>query len=177
MIDFIELCKKRQSCRSFDDRMVEHEKLVNCVEAARLAPSGCNSQPWKFLVVETPELVTEVANCTMQLGINSYIANAKAFIIVVEQHATLIPRLRPLFPSQFFAAGDMGAAVVTICYEAEAQGLGSCILGLYDRDRLCELFNLPIDTKFGNIVAIGYPKTPETRNKIRKEFDDIVEFF
>lgn len=50
-MDFIELCKQRESCRSYTDEQVSDEALRTIVEAGRLAPSACNSQPWKFYVV------------------------------------------------------------------------------------------------------------------------------
>jgi nitroreductase len=53
---FLELVQKRQSTREFLDRPVEHDKVKRCIEAARLAPSACNSQPWKFIVIDEPEL-------------------------------------------------------------------------------------------------------------------------
>jgi len=176
MSDFIELCKRRQSCRDFEDKPVEHEKLVKCIEAARLAPSGCNSQPWSFVVVENPSLVPQVAKCTMQLGINEYMATAKAFIVVLEEHAVLMPKIRPLYDSQVFAKGDIGAAVVSVCYEAESQGLGSCIIGLYDREKLCELLDIPIEKQFAGVIALGYPANAVTRAKSRKPLEEIARF-
>lgn len=176
MSDFMELCKRRQSCRDFADKAVEHEKLVQCIEAARLAPSGCNSQPWSFVVVENPEVVKEVAKCTQQLGINDYMSKAKAFIVVLEEHAVLMPKLRSIFDSQYFAKGDLGAAAVTICYQAESLGLGSCILGLYDREKLCQLLDLPADKRFAGVIALGYPANDNIRTKQRKKMEDIARF-
>ncbi|MDR0629155.1 MAG: nitroreductase family protein, partial [Treponema sp.] len=49
--DFLDLCLRRQSCRNFSDKPVEHDKLVKCVDAGHYAPSACNSQPWSFVVV------------------------------------------------------------------------------------------------------------------------------
>ena len=86
MGDFLNLCERRQSCRAFADKKVEHEKLVKCIEAARLAPSACNSQPWKFLVIEDQNIVPQIAKCTQELGINGYTDGAKAFIIILEDH-------------------------------------------------------------------------------------------
>ncbi|MDR1045706.1 MAG: nitroreductase family protein [Candidatus Adiutrix sp.] len=172
----MELCLKRQSCRDFADRPVEHDKLVKCLEAARLAPSGCNSQPWSFVVVEDPKIVPEVARCSQQLGINAYISGARAFAVVLEEHAVLMPALRKIIDSQYFARGDLGAAVVTFCYAAEAQGLGTCILGIYDREKMGELLNIPIDKKFGGLIAIGYPAADKTRPKSRKPLEEIARF-
>ena len=94
MENFLDLCAKRQSCRDFSDKKVEHEKLVKCIQAAQMAPSACNSQPWEFLVVENENMVPQIAKCTQELGINSYTDRAKAFIIVLEKHATLMPKIR-----------------------------------------------------------------------------------
>ena len=176
MNDFFQLFEKRQSCRNFSNKPVEHEKLVKCIEAARLAPSGCNSQPWSFVVVEDEKVVTQVAQATMHLGVNSYIATAKAFIVVLEEHAVLMPSVRKIFDSQYFAKGDLGAAVVTICYAAQMQELGSCILGIYDRETLCNLLDLPQSTRFAGVIALGYPADETTRVKTRKPLEEIVKF-
>ena len=176
MKDFMDLCTRRQSCRDFADTPVEHDKLVRCIEAARLTPSGCNAQPWSFVVVENPDIVPEVAKSSMQLGANDYIAGAKAFIVVLEEHAVLMPALRKLVDSQYFAKGDLGAAVYAICLQAEDMGLGTCILGLYDRPRLCELLNIPADKRFAGLIAVGYPAKDKVRNKVRKPLEEIVRF-
>ena len=175
MSDFLELCKERQSCRSFSDKPVEHEKLMSCIEAARLAPSACNAQPWSFVVVEKPELVAEVAKCGMQFGINEFLENAQAFIIILEEHAKLIRKLRTVLDSQYFAKGDIGAAAVSICYQATALGLGTLMVGMYDRPQLCELLDLPADQRFGAYIAVGYPENAAVRDKARKPLEEMVK--
>ena len=177
MDNFIDLCTKRQSCRDFSDKVTEHEKLLKCVEAARLAPSACNSQPWKFIVVENQELVPKIAKCTQELGINSYVDGAKAFFIVLEDHAVLMPKIRGFLDSQYFAKGDLGAAAVTLCYQAQEQGLGTCILGIYNREKLCELLDLPLSTtRFFCVIAVGYPNNDRTLPKTRKSVEQIATF-
>lgn len=176
MKDFMDLCLRRQSCRDFSDRPVEHEKLVQCIEAARLAPSGCNAQPWSFVVVEDPAVVPEVAKCAQQLGGNAYISGAQAFIVVLEEHAVLMPQIRSFLDSQYFAKGDLGAAVVTICYAAEEQGVGTCILGIYDREKLCQLLDIPLEKRFAGLIALGYPNKDKVRTKHRKNLESIVRF-
>lgn len=176
MSDFMDLCLRRQSCRKFSDKPVEHEKLVKCIEAAVTAPSGCNAQPWSFVVVETPELVAEVGKTPQQLGMSPYAGEAKAFIIVLEEHAVLMPAIRPLIDSQYFAKGDCGAVVAYICLAAEDQGLGTCIFGMYDRPRLCELLNIPADKHFAGVIGVGYAASDEVRKKMRKPMDETVRF-
>ena len=176
MQDFMELASARQSCRDFADTPVEHEKLYRCIEAARLAPSGCNAQPWSFVVVENPELVKEIALCAQQLNLNAFTSKAQAFIIVLEEHAVLNPKIAPIVYSQYFAKGDLGAAVMSICLEATTLGLGTCILGIYDRTKICELAGIPKDKNFGGLIAVGYPASDKVRSKVRKPIEDIAKF-
>lgn len=176
MNTFMDLCLRRQSCRDFADKPVEHDKLVQCVEAARLAPSGCNSQPWSFVVVENPAIVPEIAACSQQLGANTYISKARAFIVLLEEHAELVSPIKKIIDSQYFAKGDIGGAVLTICLQAEDLGLGTCILGIYDREKICELLSIPKDKQFGGLIAVGYPAKDRVRPKLRKPLEDIVRF-
>jgi nitroreductase len=173
--DFMELALRRQSCRDFSDKPVEHEKLVRCVEAALLAPSGCNSQPWSFVVVEDPEKVKAIAPLTQALG-NAFVSKAQAFIIVLEEHAVLNPKLRTMLDSQYFAKGDLGAAVLSVCLEATSLGLGTCILGVYDREKICEVTGIPAEKSFGGLIAAGYPANDNIRAKTRKTLEESVRF-
>jgi nitroreductase len=176
MNDFIELCKKRQSCRGFSEQTVEHDKLVQCVEAGRLAHSGCNAQPWSFVVVEKPDMVSQIAQCGQQLNQNAWLKTAKAFVIVLEEHAVLSPIISCFIDSQYYVKGDLGAATAYICLEAASQGIGSCIVGLYNRKKICELLNIPAEKQFGSVIALGYPSNDAIRSKKRKAFEDIVRF-
>jgi nitroreductase len=176
MSDFLELCKSRQSCRRFSDQSVEHDKLVQCVEAGRLTHSGCNAQPWSFVVVEDTEMVSQVALCGQQLKQNAWLGSAKAFIIILEEHAVLSPVISCFLDSQYYAKGDLGAATAYVCLEAAAQGLGSCIIGIYDRKKIGELLNIPPEKQFGSVIALGYPSDSVIRPKKRKALEDIARF-
>jgi nitroreductase len=173
--DFMELASRRQSCRDFSDKPVEHEKLACCVEAALLAPSGCNSQPWSFVVVEDPEKIKAIAPLTQALG-NAFVSKAQAFIIVLEEHAVLNPKIRSMLDSQYFAKGDLGAAVFSVCLGATSLGLGTCILGIYDREKICEIAEIPKEKQFGGLIAVGYPANDSIRAKTRKTLEEAVRF-
>ena len=176
MNDFLELAQARQSCRNFSDKPVEHEKLLKCLEAGRLAPSACNSQPWSFVVAESEEVVSEVAKCGQQLGFNPFLSKAKAFIIVLEEHAFLRSTISGIIDSQYFAKWDLGGAIVQICLEAQSQDLGTCIIGIYDRVKLCEILSIPTDKQFAALIAVGYPADDKIRKKDRKSMEDIAKF-
>jgi nitroreductase len=176
MSDFLDLCKRRQSCRGFSEQPVEHDKLVQCIEAGRLAHSGCNAQPLSFVVVENPEMVAQIAQCGKQLNQNGWLGSTKAFIIILEEHAVLSPVISCFLDSQYYAKGDLGAAAAYVCLEAAAQGLGSCNIGVYDRKKICELLDIPAEKQFGSVIALGYPLNSAIRPKKRKAFEDIVRF-
>ncbi|MCI2160818.1 MAG: nitroreductase family protein, partial [Oscillospiraceae bacterium] len=61
MTDFYQLASERHSCRTYEEKAVEKEKILKCLEAARMAPSGCNSQPWRFVVVTNPETLQKLS--------------------------------------------------------------------------------------------------------------------
>lgn len=176
MSAFMELSKRRQSCRKFDGRAVEHGKLAACVEAARLSPSACNSQPWSFVVAESAALLPEVAKCAQSTGINQFTDNAGAFIVVLEEHAVLMPNLRKMLDSQYFARGDVGAAIYGLTLEAAEQGLGTCVIGMFDRPRLCELLDIPPEKRIAMLIAVGYPAEDAIRDKTRKQVSEIVRY-
>lgn len=84
-MDFLEIAKSRQSCRAYDrSRPVEREKLLACLEAARLAPSACNAQPYHFTLV-TGKQAEAVGNCTRSLGMNAFTEAVPAFVVISEE--------------------------------------------------------------------------------------------
>jgi nitroreductase len=156
---------------------VEREKLTRCVEAARLAHSGCNAQPWSFVVVDNPKIVPEVAKCGQPMNnINGFLDKAGAFIVVLEEHAVLMPGLRKMVDSQFFAKGDIGSAVAYLCLEAAEQGVGTCIIGMYDRETISNLLGIPLEQRYGALIALGYPESDVIRPKDRKPLEKLVRY-
>ena len=86
--DFLQLVLSRQSDRAYDkERPVEREKMERILEAARMAPSACNAQPWKFVVVTDHELAQKVGKAAAGLGMNKFAKDAPVHILVVEESA------------------------------------------------------------------------------------------
>jgi nitroreductase len=171
------LCTRRQSCRKYDGRPVERGKLMACVEAARLAPSACNSQPWHFHLVINPETVGKVGAATQEAGANPTMDTAKAFIVRTEEYARLSPTIRGMIDSQYYAHGDVGAAAAIICFEAEEQGLGSCIIGSFNREKICQALNIPMEKRIRLVVALGYQESAIVREKARKGVEDVLTIY
>jgi len=175
MSDFFELVNKRESCRAYNTKEVEKEKLIKCIEAARLSPSACNSQPWTF-VVATGEKGKEVAKCTQKSGINKFTDNCPAFIVIIEEQASLSSKIAEVVTSQHYAQIDIGIVATHICYAALEQGLSTCILGWFDEKKLADAVNVPKSKKIRLVISVGYAENDSLRTKKRKDLDDILTF-
>ena len=129
-MDFLQLVQARQSDRSYDkERPVEPEKLERILEAARLAPSACNAQPWRFVVITDKELAQKAGKAAAGLGMNKFAKDAPVHILVVEESANITSLLGGKVKGKHFPLIDIGIVAAHIALAAEAEGLGSCILG------------------------------------------------
>ncbi len=170
-MSFFELINKRESCRDFSDKKVDKELLVKCIEAAHIAPSACNSQPWSFVVVNSEQKGPLIAKCLQTAGFNKFADNVPAFIVICEEEAKLIGGV-----SQKYAQGDVGIATASICYAATELGLSTCIMGSIDHEMLKEILNLPENKNIRLVLAVGYASNDKIRNKVRKPIDEIMTY-
>lgn len=166
---------RRQSCRNFQVRPVERARLTACVEAARLAPSACNSQPWYFVVVDEPARAGQLARCVQDSGMNRFAENCPAFIVVVEAPQNLTARFGGAVKDQKYAGIDLGLATSQLILAAHAQGLGTCILGWFNERKIKILLGIPKVRRVRLVVAVGYAAEDDpSRPKQRKDLADIV---
>ncbi|OQB68128.1 MAG: putative NAD(P)H nitroreductase [Bacteroidetes bacterium ADurb.Bin139] len=171
-MDFSELIKLRQSVRQYSDRSVEREKIIACLEAARLAPSANNSQPWKFIVVDEPELKNRVADCTASLGMNKFTYQAPVMVVVVLEKENLFSSLGGKVKDKIFCHYDVGLAIGQFCLQAAELGLGTCIIGWFDEKKIRELLNINRKRRIPLIISLGYSETP-VKAKKRKPMDEM----
>lgn len=176
MIDFLQLARMRQSDRAYDpQRPVEDEKLERILEAARLAPSACNAQPWRFVVVNQPDLARQVGKATAGLGMNKFAKDAPVHILVVEESMNITSFLGSKIKDKYFPLIDIGIAAAHIALAAEAEGLGSCILGWLDENQVKQLVGIPPQKRLLLDICIGYPAKPK-RPKSRKAKEKVVAY-
>lgn len=174
MESFYQLVSSRQSDRAYDiNRPVELEKIGRIIEAARLAPSACNSQPWHFIVVNNPSECHKVAEALISLGMNKFAQQAPCFIAVVQESPNFTARLGGWIKNKHFPLIDCGVAVSYITLAATAEGLGSCIMGWFDEKRLKRLLGIPKNKRVLMVVSLGYSTQP-TREKQRKPLCEIT---
>ena len=135
-MDFQQLVNSRQSDRAYDkERPVEPEKLVRILEAGCLAPSACNAQPWKFVVVTDKDLAGKVGRAAAGLGMNKFAKDAPVHILIVEESANITSLLGGKVKDKHFPLIDIGIAASHMVLAAESEGLGSCILGWFDEKK------------------------------------------
>ncbi len=177
-MDFEKLVKTRQSTRKFDDRPVERGLLEKCIEAARLAPSACNAQPWKYIIVDEPELRKELASFTYNsvVRFNKFTDNAAAFAVVVMEPGTFASHAGSFFTNLDYALIDMGISVENFCLQATELGIGTCILGWSRHKEIKKLLEIPKNKKIGVLIAIGYEKDYKQRKKVRKGIAEMCSF-
>ena len=172
-MDFYQLIRQRQSDRAYDtDRAVPREALERIVDAARLAPSACNSQPWHFIVVDQPDLRSEVADAMNSIGMNKFALQAPCFIVVVQEAANFTARLGGWIKNKHFPLIDCGIAASHLALAATEEGLGSCIMGWFDEKRIKKLLGVPRSRRVLLVVALGYSTQP-LREKQRHSLDEV----
>lgn len=174
-MDFMEIANARQSCRAYDEfRTVEPEKLSRVLEAARLAPSACNSQPYHFTVCQG-ETAQQVAAATQGMGMNKFASQAPVMIVVSEASYNKTAAVGARVKANDYRSIDIGIAVAYLTAEATTQGLSSCILGWLDDGKIRKICNL--NTPVRLVIAMGYAKEGDPlRKKKRKDLEDLVQY-
>ena len=173
-MDFLEIANTRQSCRSYDEsRPVEQEKLDAVLEAARLAPSACNGQPY-HLTVCRGETAKAVADATMGMGMNKFAAQAPVLIVISEAPYVKSAALGAKLKGIDYRSIDIGIAAAYLTAEATTQGLGTCILGWLDDKKIREICGLNSSVQL--VITLGYAKADDKlRTKKRKELSELVD--
>ena len=174
-MEFREVLSRRQSCRAYDPaRPVSKEDILACIEAAGLAPSACNSQPYHFTVC-TGSFGKAVAKACTGMGMNKFALDAPCTIVVEEAAYNATAAAGSKFKGQDYRSIDIGLAVSQLVLEAQNRGLATCILGWFDEKKLKALLGTEVHIRL--VITLGYAKEGDPlRKKSRKELEKIVEF-
>lgn len=160
-----EAIKTRRSVRAYQDKPVPAEVLTRLLNAARLAPSGSNRQPWKFVVVTNPQTRKQLAVAAKNQG---FVAQAPVVIVAVG-----------LEPDRFMSCDipadpvDVAIAIDHITLAAVEEGLGTCWIGAFYQDKVREILQVPSSLKVIELLTLGYP-ADSPRPKTRKALEEIV---
>ena len=174
-MNFIEIARARQSCRSYDEnRPVEQEKLDAILEAAQLSPSACNGQPYHFTVCRG-NAAREVAAATMGMGMNKFASQAPVCVVVSEEDYVKSAAVGAKLKKNDYRSIDIGIATAYLTAEAAAQGLSTCILGWLDDEKIRAICHLTHPVRL--VITLGYAKEGDKlRPKKRKELSELVSY-
>ena len=172
-MNFSEIAQIRQSCRAYDEnRPVEQDKLDVILESVRLAPSACNGQPYHLTVCQG-ETAKQVAAATQGMGMNKFASQAPVLIVISEKPYVKSAALGAKVKGNDYRSIDIGIAAAYLTAEAAAQGLGSCILGWLDDEKIRKICNLDAPVRL--VITLGYAKEGDPlRKKKRKDMDELV---
>ncbi len=175
-MNFTEIAQARQSCRSYNpQREVEEEKLSAILASARLSPSACNSQPYHICVCrgDTAKAVTKACQ---GMGMNKFTSDAKIALVISEDAYCKTAAVGSKLKHNDYRSIDIGILAAYITAEATAQGLGTCILGWLDNDKIQEICNLKNDVRL--VITVGYAKDDDKlRTKKRKDLSELISQF
>ena len=172
-MSFLDIAKTRQSCRSYDSaRAVEKEKIDAILKAAQLSPSACNGQPYHITVC-TDETALEVAKACTGMGMNKFALGAPVLLVISEENYIASAAFGAKVKKNDYRSIDIGIACAYITAEATSQGLGSCILGWFDDEKIRTICGL--DKPVRLVITIGYAVEGDTlRPKKRKEISQLT---
>ena len=173
-MNFTEIALLRQSCRSYDEtRAVEEEKLQAILRSANMAPSACNGQPYHITVCRG-EAAKNVATLTVGPGgMNKFAAQAPVLLVISEMPYVATAAFGAKHKNNDYRSMDIGLMAAHVCFEATAQGLGTCILGWFDDEKIRAICDVEHPVRL--VITLGYPGDKDKlREKKRKALGDLV---
>ncbi|HEX3048443.1 MAG TPA: nitroreductase family protein, partial [Bacillota bacterium] len=140
--------------------------------------SACNSQPWKYIVVDEPELKKAVAEATFGkvVSFNRFTPEAPVLIVITSETPNITAKAGAIIKNNQLHLIDLGISAQQFCLQAVEEGLGTCMLGWFNERRVKQLLHIPRRKRVNLLISLGYPKNKEIRAKVRKDFAQIVNY-
>jgi nitroreductase len=168
-MNFIEIARKRCSVRDYSSQPIEKEKLEQVLEAARLAPSACNIQPWQFIVVQNPETLQKLQLCYER----EWLKTAPACIVICGNHEISWKRK---YDNKDHCDVDIAITADHLTLAAAEIGLGTCWICAFDPDKCREALEITSRSLEPIVmIPIGYPAENDVWEKTAKKRKDVNE--
>ncbi|MDD2890690.1 MAG: nitroreductase family protein [bacterium] len=161
-ISLSDVIKIRQSVRAYLDKPVKDNLIEEIIEAARLCPSACNSQPWRFIVVTDKNIKDQITSKVLN-GIflpNSWAKTAPVIIAVCAELSFVPHTAASTLKKTKLHLLDMGIAIEQMVLKATELGLGTCIIGWFNGKTLRKILNIPNSIQTVALITLGYPEKP-----------------
>ncbi len=168
-MEFYDVVNTRRSVRNYKSDEIPEDVLNRVLDAARVAPSGSNRQPWKYVLVKDPGMRKKIATLS---GGQPWIADAPIVVIACGNDINFD---RGGYMGDMSFLLDIAIGLTHLILAARAEGLGTCWIGLFDNDSIKELLDIPPDWNVAAVTPLGYPKEPKWGPPVkRKALKEIV---
>ncbi|MHC4311729.1 MAG: nitroreductase family protein [Planctomycetota bacterium] len=156
-MSFLDLANKRYSVRNYKNTPIPQENINRCIEAARLAPSACNSQPWKFIIVDDPELINELAKAAFEgfLDFNNFAFKAPVLVLIVSERQKLFAKFASVVKKKLFSLMD---------------------IGWFNERKVKKILSIPKLKRVELIISVGFSADEKIPHKKRKSIDEILSY-
>jgi nitroreductase len=171
-----EIIRRRQSVRGFDPaRPVARDDIESLIEAARLAPSACNSQTWRFVAVTDPALLQKLCEEGLRsIVTNAFLKTAPCIIAGCSKLDLVANTFGRAVSGIDYYQVDLGIAMEHMALKAVELGLGTCWIGWFNEKAVKKVLGIPRGIKVTALMPVGYPAEMKIRNKIRKPLEEIL---
>jgi len=177
MSSLIEIIQKRRSVRNFKDNHVDQEIILSIIEAARLSPSACNAQPWRFVVVTEKSLIKEIVDKGLGGVVpNKWATSAPVIIVGCAQLNLLTHYIGESVKGIHYHQIDLGIAMEHLVLRATEIGLGTCWIGWFKEKKIKNILHIPKDWKIISLLALGYPQEEGSSYTSRLNLNEILFF-
>jgi len=174
---FMEIADKRFSCRKYEGRKVERKIIEKCIEAARIAPSAMNVQPWYFIIVDDPILRDSASKAAFIpiAGPVHFAQKAPVLIFMLRENPGILTKITGDLTKKNYSIIDTGIAAEHICLQAADEGLGTCMIGWFNEESVKKVLHLTKRDKIELIISMGYP-VGKADVKNRKKLQEIMRY-
>ena len=177
-MELMELIRARRSVRRYAATPVERATIEACIEAARLAPSAENTQPWRFVVVDDPEVKARLAKAAFS-GVyrpTRFAAKAPVIVAVLAKPDIIANRLGRAIQGTKYYLIDCGIACQQFVLRATELGLGVCYIGWYSKRGVRKVLQVPRSHDIVVLLSVGYPEGGHGKPKPRKQLCDLTSY-
>ena len=174
---FIHLVRHRTSCRAYKPDPVPRAHLELMLEAARLAPSACNKQPWRFAVVEDKTTRLQLVDTAFLKGIPMrWAAEAGALVALGMEKSIVTHKIAPKVSGVNYPLLDLGIAGEHLVLQAEELGLGTCWIGWIRPQRVRRIVGWPTSVEPVSLITVGWPDIQKRKTRPRRNQSDVAKW-
>ena len=178
MNNIIELLLTRRSVREYVNKPISRDKLLSCIDAARLSPSACNVQPWEFIIIDDIKLKDKLTKEIFKGKFypNKFSRKAPVIIVVLGKPDKTVDRMAYYIHGDNYFLLDIGIACSNLILRAHELNIGSCLLAWFDKEKVRKILKISNKKKIIALISLGYAKKKQTSTTTRKNINEILQF-